>query len=150
MNVYWRLMEWLYPELRYTPSRRTVRELYQGAYPRWFGLVWGIGIGVSVLLAQYFSRSATPAISAALGLSGLRSIIEMLLFIMSAGCCITAITWTFNRRVRRRMREVLIAHGYEICVECGYDLHGQESPRCPECGTPFHPPPSRPPPENPG
>ena len=36
------------------------------------------------------------------------------------------------RLARRRFR-----HARELCVGCGYNLHGLTEPRCPECGTPF-------------
>lgn len=45
--------------------------------------------------------------------------------------------WFCRSVVRRRLREQLAAKGVPICIECGYDLRGQNVPRCPECGTPF-------------
>ncbi len=33
------------------------------------------------------------------------------------------------------LRERLRAHGIAICITCGYDLTGNVSGRCPECGT---------------
>lgn len=38
-----------------------------------------------------------------------------------------------DRQRRERCRE------QEICIECGYSLHGLNSNRCPECGTAFEP-----------
>lgn len=37
--------------------------------------------------------------------------------------------------IERWMR--LGAGGHPRCARCGYDVRGQEVPRCPECGTPF-------------
>ena len=45
--------------------------------------------------------------------------------------------WFCRSVVRRRVREQLAAKGVPICIECGYDLRGQDVPRCPECGTLF-------------
>lgn len=36
--------------------------------------------------------------------------------------------------LRRNLRRQLIERGVPICAECGYDLRGQTTPRCPECG----------------
>jgi hypothetical protein len=40
------------------------------------------------------------------------------------------------RMHRRRLREAMRAHGFELCLECGYWLKGlgSESAHCPECG----------------
>jgi hypothetical protein len=36
----------------------------------------------------------------------------------------------------RNLRRQLIERGVPICLACGYDLRGQMTPRCPECGQP--------------
>lgn len=52
---------------------------------------------------------------------------------------LTAVLWTFGPGVailfliRRQQR---MASGGR-CLQCGYDLRGLDSPRCPECGLPF-------------
>lgn len=45
--------------------------------------------------------------------------------------------WLCRSLLRRRLRELLAAKGVPICIPCGYDLRGQLSPRCPECGSSF-------------
>jgi hypothetical protein len=37
--------------------------------------------------------------------------------------------------MRRRIRERLRKHGIHLCLNCGYDLRGNRSLRCAECGT---------------
>jgi hypothetical protein len=46
--------------------------------------------------------------------------------------CYSALMTIKWLRRRRRVRE-------NCCTKCGYDLRGLPEPRCPECGTPFHP-----------
>jgi len=47
------------------------------------------------------------------------------------------IMWVRDRRwMRVYLRQYLNDHGIPICQNCGYDLRGQGTPRCPECGTP--------------
>ncbi|HWL94257.1 MAG TPA: hypothetical protein VNT79_12060 [Phycisphaerae bacterium] len=43
-------------------------------------------------------------------------------------------TWVVRRRVQQRLRIELVKSGKRICLTCGYDLRGSDSPRCPECG----------------
>jgi len=38
-------------------------------------------------------------------------------------------------RIQRWLREELVRRKVPICVICGYDLRGQTTSRCPECGT---------------
>ena len=45
----------------------------------------------------------------------------------------TLALWFLDRR-RRWLRLRLVAQGVPICLHCGYDLTGNSSGRCPECG----------------
>ena len=45
-------------------------------------------------------------------------------------------TW---KRLKARMQHRLEDADFLLCLECGYDLRGQATRRCPECGTPFQP-----------
>lgn len=51
------------------------------------------------------------------------------------------ITWFTDhwhrQALRRLIRLEMLDRGYAICVDCGYDLRGQQEPRCPECGAQF-------------
>lgn len=39
-----------------------------------------------------------------------------------------------KRRHQHRLREMLREHGIPVCIDCGYDLTGNRSGTCPECG----------------
>ena len=45
--------------------------------------------------------------------------------------------WLLRSPLRRNLRRELIDRGVPICLHCGYDLRGQNVPRCPECGVGF-------------
>jgi uncharacterized membrane protein (DUF485 family) len=42
--------------------------------------------------------------------------------------------WVFRRRLARNLRQQLLERGHAVCLACGYDLTGNVSGRCPECG----------------
>ena len=50
-----------------------------------------------------------------------------------------AMRWYWRHRYRRFLRERLNASGIPICMKCGYDLTGNESGVCPECGVEARP-----------
>jgi hypothetical protein len=43
--------------------------------------------------------------------------------------------WFFRGLLKRAVRQELNRRGWPVCLRCGYDLHAQVEPRCPECGT---------------
>jgi hypothetical protein len=47
--------------------------------------------------------------------------------------------WVLLQRffLRKRVRRFLHSRGFLVCERCGYDLRGQVTPICPECGRPF-------------
>lgn len=42
--------------------------------------------------------------------------------------------WIVREKIRRNLRKGLIARGYWLCLSCGYDLTGNVSGCCTECG----------------
>ncbi len=42
--------------------------------------------------------------------------------------------WLGVEETRKAVRGYLLLRGVLVCLNCGYDLRGQEVPRCPECG----------------
>ncbi len=43
--------------------------------------------------------------------------------------------WLTRRDIRHRLRAQLAKKGIPVCIPCGYNLTGNESGVCPECGT---------------
>ena len=53
---------------------------------------------------------------------------------VTGGTGVIAMTWYWRHRYRRFLRKRLNALGIPICIKCGYDLTGNVSGVCPECG----------------
>lgn len=60
---------------------------------------------------------------------------------LGAAVALLALAFWYHRRGRRKLRAYLAERGCPICLACGYDLTGNISGRCPECGTPTPAPP---------
>jgi len=59
-------------------------------------------------------------------------VLIFMLYLIGAGLAF----WLTRRDIRRRLRTQLTKKGIPICIPCGYNLTGNESGTCPECGTP--------------
>ncbi len=55
----------------------------------------------------------------------------LMLYLMGFGTAF----WFTRRDIRRRLRAQLAKKGIPVCIPCGYNLTGNESGVCPECGT---------------
>ncbi len=127
-----------YPELEHfeTPEegRRALKAWQKQLMytPRFWMAVIGyiVAVGVTVALSVVFLRpwfglssgSFAAIVGGVTGSTGM-----------------AAIPWLWQRRCRRFLRAELISRGVPVCLPCGYDLRGQQQPRCPECGTSFDP-----------
>ena len=56
-------------------------------------------------------------------------------FAIAVTCCVVMLPWAFRHRARRSLRIQLRERGEPICISCGYNLTGNVSGTCPECGT---------------
>ena len=54
----------------------------------------------------------------------------LMLYLVGVGTAI----WFTRRSIRRRLRAQLAKKGIPVCIPCGYNLTGNESGVCPECG----------------
>ena len=50
-----------------------------------------------------------------------------------------AIPFFFRRTVQRSLRRQLCDSGVPVCISCGYDLAGNTTGECPECGSSSRP-----------
>ena len=120
----------LYPELA-----RFANDVDRGvAYRQAFGRV-GVTRGIWLLLAVVLLGVAIITyLSMRLHIDAryftLLPVCLSLIFIMTA-------TWIARSTMRRALREELLRRGIPICINCAYDLTGNVSGRCPECGKLF-------------
>ena len=124
----------IFPELRRFRSRGEAQEVlgkFEEAFGRfetqllkrpkyWITLVASCVPGAIVML---WSVQSASYLSSILG--------PMAIF---AGPILGTI-WLSRQQWRRFLRQELNARGIPICMKCAYDLTGNESGVCPECGT---------------
>jgi hypothetical protein len=132
-RVNW-LHSWLYPELLLFPTddarkraaRRATKEIFLKS-PR----VWLAGIAlVAVFEACFFLLLLSNVIPG----SAKPFVIP---FVMIAFSSVGGIWIIFPiSKYRRFLRQRLSEEGIPIYIECSYDLTGNASGICPECGTP--------------
>ncbi len=134
------IREWLYPEMKYLP-RWVDRQAAMWAFqPRIFKnarfwIVFAIGVPVAAAcpwLIAHFARNlpAAASLGGPILYGAVAGALQGLLFGV-------LFNYLFRKPARRFLREHLNERGFNLCLECGYDLRGQTTPRCPECGTAF-------------
>jgi len=65
---------------------------------------------------------------------GLPKSLVALLYLAYVFAALSVPTWFTRRAIRRELRVQLKKRGIPICIPCGYDLTGNVSGVCPECG----------------
>jgi len=61
-------------------------------------------------------------------------VIRPVLFALGSVICGVLGYALLRKRLRRGLRRELRAEGVMLCIPCGYDLQGNQSGVCPECG----------------
>jgi hypothetical protein len=94
------------------------------------------GFTLALAIARYGMRWLGPLVRllpfAALVISLLPLVLPLLVLLTYP------LLW--RRRAHRQLREQLVALGIGVCLKRGYNLTGNVSGRCPECGTEVRPP----------
>jgi hypothetical protein len=63
-----------------------------------------------------------------------RPFMQWLLPGVVAALAVYLVIWLVRRRITRNLRQQLTERGLPTCMACGYDLTGNLSGVCPECG----------------
>ena len=118
-----------FPELEMLTSPKARSDEFKAAYRAAGGYALTIGMAsLNVLAWVVLSEFLLPAW---LSRGWWRVLPASLLAIMLAWC-----SWRIARgRVQLCLRKRLRELGYPICIPCGYNLTGNTSGVCPECGT---------------
>jgi predicted RNA-binding Zn-ribbon protein involved in translation (DUF1610 family) len=129
-----------------TPTRNVMRVLYARLFPelslcgsigsqrtalrRAVGWTYAVGclLGPLVFFGAIVLRSSIPGFQKILNPWGIIAL-GVVSGLGGAGA-----VWCARRGIRRSLWRQLGERGIPICVCCGYDLRGQTSHCCPECG----------------
>ena len=128
----------LYPELKLVPAAQRVALWHEASVmePKLRHMAVLLGALIAVAIAAVLAMWAAPMVLDALGLNGAQRIVRVAI----PGVCVAigmfGLLWLQRRAMRRDIRRILVKRGVTICIPCGYDLTGNTSGRCPECGTP--------------
>jgi hypothetical protein len=132
MSLPWRWEAWWFPELlrcRSDDERKQLFDLFnrrRGQFWTWQIVTTGLAIGAASAIGDL-----------TLGRWMRVEWVRIALFMLVAGGVGAGVSLLRLRPLRRYLREQLHARGVAICVRCGYDLTGNVSGRCPECGQPM-------------
>ena len=137
-NLLFRMQAKLYPEMRYFPDSEFGREIMQQAFiGDWSKAVFWILNMVLPLVIGVASLFLYKFIARRFDLDLPYGIAATLMILLPLYCILYTVPT--RKRIRRQMRQRLQEIHIPICLECGYDLRGQEQARCPECGREFDP-----------
>ncbi|HVP12738.1 MAG TPA: hypothetical protein VMV94_16305 [Phycisphaerae bacterium] len=134
------------PELRALPDwaaylawRKACGKRTQRSY-RWH-ILWLTAVGAMAGILGALGGPLLAHLLGRIGITGLAAVVTATSLASLFAVCASGVlfAWLYRDRNRRRVREGLLALGYPVCLQCGYDLRGSPGPRCSECGTPFDP-----------
>ncbi len=124
------LMSRLFPELNRFPTRKVRRDALKRAIRGvsqcgWYWLAVAGVVAVSVYVQFSLRR---------FGLSpDGRTAMRWGVVAVTIGTC-SGLSLSFRSTIQRALRRSLVAHGIPCCTSCGYDVTGNTSGVCPECG----------------
>lgn len=125
-------LAWLMPELKQFDTPKHCADAFRKSYHRTVSRnprFWLYMIGYAAVVGVFFLSPF--GVHLMRRLFGPYSILIEWFMIAGFACLPLLI---FQRRIQRDLRRQLFEQGRPICVECGYNLTGNKSGRCPECG----------------
>lgn len=132
MNDRWSLT-W-FPDLKRVDAKADRRELWRTAYNPVLKSVayWLIAI-VAQILGQAVFRFVTWQCAPFIGAYA----VWLRLLAPGIGAMVAGVLtlWLVRRRITLNVRQQLMERGLPTCLACGYDLTGNVSGACSECGT---------------
>ncbi len=130
-----RIILTLFPELERLPTKKAQREAWSiatrtvGTSWRYWAAIAGV-VAASVVIQFSHRRLGIPM--------AWRGMSRWLVVAVTVMAC-WAILLAFRKTIRRILWHVLKDHGIPCCTACGYDLTGNASGTCSECGEALNP-----------
>ena len=126
-----RLLTMLFPALSRFDDWTTAMAVLDEARKEEWGRPWFLLLTFIAIPAMVFLLSFVPWIT---GKDLASSALRMALLLSIGFLYIALLTWLSRRSIQRSLWRKLAARGIPCCMHCGYDLTGNESGVCPECG----------------
>lgn len=132
--MYWRIGQ--FPELDHLSPEARRKLLRRVAWRAYLWIVPG-SIMMGGMLAGCLGTIITQILYPHTMLIGVQSKWMQMVIMLWIG--FTIVAYRFQLRFIRNTMRHTIAEGFRgqrppFCLACGYDLAGQDSPQCPECG----------------
>jgi hypothetical protein len=123
----------LFPDLRRIEGERQRRVLWAAAYAP---VLRSPAYWLVALAAQVFAQVVVVVpVTRLLRVRGLyRPVYEWALPVGVALLACLLIVWVMRRQITRNIRRELNRRRLPTCLKCGYNLTGNASGSCPECG----------------
>jgi hypothetical protein len=124
-----------FPELRMVDNPAVARQAIRAVRRTTLFMVetWVLAIGAIVVALVLGSLAAL--LLNRLGVAVSSTELSASLTCVALGLLPFVINRMTSRVRRYKLRHWLWAHGYPTCLKCGYNLTGNQSSQCPECGT---------------
>jgi hypothetical protein len=124
-----------FPDLKRVESVSERFEIWRAAYEPVLKSRSYLGIAlVTQVIGQVVVTVPVARVARSRGAAG--PLAEWVIPVLVALLACVVIVWLVRRRITRNVRRELHDRGLPTCVACGYDLTGNVSGRCPECGSP--------------
>ena len=127
----YRFLEAIFPELRRLETDSQRRVAFTDAKSRLESLPLYVSIGIGVVLLFGAVIFSLPWLGVPMELRGRIRLAGLIVVFL----CPWWLLFVLRRRMRRLLRESLVKVRIPICIHCGYDLTGNTTGVCPECGT---------------
>jgi hypothetical protein len=135
MNLRWLVGNFADPEFALTPKqqREVTRLAHRKHVSQWGMALWTVVMIMGSWLLVGTTHAFVASLLEPLNIPSPRTAGFVVMALVAIVLTAWGYRWLYARPVRLAMREL----GHDICVDCGYRLHGlgPDIRACPECGS---------------